>query len=255
MLTSLGNSLPPSQLVKLRMWQTRARTPQPSPWEGLAAKKGASPGRRVFPPVSARRLLKPQQPRDGINLRNSESCWGQMTAEVAVLNKLGVALAADSTVSIGDKTYDSANKLFALSKHHPVGILVYNTMEMTTVPMEILIKSYRERLKSKSHKRLEDYSLEFQKHISERTPFDKDEEKDNVLGIVRNFCRKLHTFTTDKCDESGLDLEAIGDGADIKKILNEELDRLDAGATKTGRFCVTPLQRASESRSLTAIRR
>ena len=35
-----------------------------------------------------------------------------MTAEVAVMNKLAVALAADSAVSIGSKkVYNSANKL------------------------------------------------------------------------------------------------------------------------------------------------
>ena len=46
-----------------------------------------------------------------------------MTAEVAIMNTQGIALAADSavTLSIG-KTYNSADKLFALSKDHPVGM-------------------------------------------------------------------------------------------------------------------------------------
>jgi hypothetical protein len=51
-----------------------------------------------------------------------------MTAEVAILNTHGVALAADSaiTVSIGSekKVYNTGNKLFALSKYHPIGIMV-----------------------------------------------------------------------------------------------------------------------------------
>jgi len=45
-----------------------------------------------------------------------------MTAEVAVLNAMGVALAADSAVSIGpnaDKIYSSADKLFNLSTRLP----------------------------------------------------------------------------------------------------------------------------------------
>jgi hypothetical protein len=53
-----------------------------------------------------------------------------MTAEVAILNTHGIALAADSavTISVGDekKVYNTANKLFALSKYHPVGIMIYN---------------------------------------------------------------------------------------------------------------------------------
>ncbi|WP_230079588.1 hypothetical protein [Serratia marcescens] len=52
-----------------------------------------------------------------------------MTAEIAVFNKSAVALAADSAVTIsgGDgvsKIYNGADKLFALSRHHPVGIMV-----------------------------------------------------------------------------------------------------------------------------------
>jgi hypothetical protein len=52
-----------------------------------------------------------------------------MTTEVAIINKEAIALAADSavTVKISDDTkiYNSANKLFALSKFHPVGIMIY----------------------------------------------------------------------------------------------------------------------------------
>ena len=53
-----------------------------------------------------------------------------MTSEVVVMNRTGVALAADSAVTIemGDssKVRDSALKLFTLSKHRPVGVMVYN---------------------------------------------------------------------------------------------------------------------------------
>lgn len=45
-----------------------------------------------------------------------------MTAEVAILNKGAIALAADSRVTVGasaNKTYDTVNKIFTLSKVHP----------------------------------------------------------------------------------------------------------------------------------------
>jgi hypothetical protein len=48
-----------------------------------------------------------------------------MTAEVAVMNKIAIALAADSAVTIetpnGLKAYHTANKVFTLSKFAPVG--------------------------------------------------------------------------------------------------------------------------------------
>jgi hypothetical protein len=44
-----------------------------------------------------------------------------VTAEIAILNKLGVALAADSAVTVetegGQKIYNTVNKLFTLSKY------------------------------------------------------------------------------------------------------------------------------------------
>ncbi len=73
-----------------------------------------------------------------------------MTAEVAVLNKHGVALAADSAVTVpgvnGTKTYNSANKLFSLSAHEPVGVMVYNSAEVDSVPWETIIKEFRNKL-------------------------------------------------------------------------------------------------------------
>ncbi len=72
-----------------------------------------------------------------------------MTAEIAILNKSAVALAADSAVTIttsqGQKIYNT-NKLFMLSKYHPVGIMIYSNAELMRVPWETIIKVYRTHL-------------------------------------------------------------------------------------------------------------
>lgn len=89
-----------------------------------------------------------------------------MTAEIAVLNFHGVAMAADSAVSIGSiKVYNSANKLFALSKKHPVGIMIYGNAQMMSVPWETLIKSYRVTLKNKKFKTLKEYGDNFIEYL------------------------------------------------------------------------------------------
>ncbi len=70
-----------------------------------------------------------------------------MTAEIAILNKTGVALAADSAVTVsvdgGVKVFPSANKIFALSKFHPVGVMIYGASEMLDIPWETTIKTFR----------------------------------------------------------------------------------------------------------------
>ncbi len=70
-----------------------------------------------------------------------------MTAEVAVMNRIGVALAADSAVTIGsdaDKIYTSAEKLFQLSPSAPIGVMVYGNADFSGLPWETIIKTYRE---------------------------------------------------------------------------------------------------------------
>jgi hypothetical protein len=97
-----------------------------------------------------------------------------MTAEVAILNSMGVALAADSAVSIGGsgKVYNSANKLFALSKSQPVGIMVYGNASFMSVPWEVVIKHYRsDVLKEKAFNQLQDYSKSFVEFLEKTALF------------------------------------------------------------------------------------
>jgi hypothetical protein len=85
-----------------------------------------------------------------------------MTAEVVILNRTGVALAADSAVTIGDsKVYNTVNKLFTLSKYHPIGVMIYGNAEYMTIPWETVIKSYREELGDKSFSTVRDYGHDF----------------------------------------------------------------------------------------------
>ena len=92
-----------------------------------------------------------------------------MTAEVIILNSSGVALAADSAVTIGGtKIFNTAIKLLALSKIQPVGIMVYGNAGLIGVPWETLIKLYRTQLKNTQMDKLEDYSDDFMKYITGR---------------------------------------------------------------------------------------
>ena len=88
-----------------------------------------------------------------------------MTSEVVVMNRVGVALAADSavTVDIGQssKVRDSALKVFMLSKHRPVGVMVYNNSSLLGVPMETAIKPFREGLARTGYANLHSYGDAF----------------------------------------------------------------------------------------------
>lgn len=85
-----------------------------------------------------------------------------MTSEIGIMNQRGIALAADSAVTIGNsKVYNSAIKLFTLDSQHDVGIMIYGNANINGVPWEVVIKAYREELKDKVKDQLEDYKKSF----------------------------------------------------------------------------------------------
>ncbi|WP_087974643.1 hypothetical protein [Oceanobacillus rekensis] len=108
-----------------------------------------------------------------------------MTAEVAIMNKLGMALAADSAITSGregvQKVYNSANKLFSLSSEHPVGIMVYGAASFMEVPWDVIIKSYREYLGDRKFTDLEFYLEDFLDFLLHDERFNNSDVEDIIV--------------------------------------------------------------------------
>lgn len=117
-----------------------------------------------------------------------------MTAEVAILNKNAVALAADSAVTVGNKVYPSVNKVFALSETKPIGIMVYGNSEILGTPWETIIKMYRQYLSNRSYSKLEGYFEDFLNYlITEPSLFDQEEIDsfiENRIYLLFNWIRQ-----------------------------------------------------------------
>jgi len=111
-----------------------------------------------------------------------------MTAVVGILNKHAVAIAADSAVTIGGnggkKIFNKANKVFTLSKLHPVGIMIYNSASFMTTPWETIIKVYRKQLGSTSFSTLEEYEQNFIAFLKAKNYYTNQEMQ---LAFLKNF--------------------------------------------------------------------
>lgn len=98
-----------------------------------------------------------------------------MTAEIAILNRSAVAMAADSAVTmrIGRdlKIFPTANKIFALSAVQPVGIMIYGGADYMNVPWETIIKVLRGRLADRSFSKLADYASWFRDTLADSKDF------------------------------------------------------------------------------------
>ncbi|MFC2512981.1 MAG: hypothetical protein ACFNWT_08155 [Prevotella denticola] len=118
-----------------------------------------------------------------------------MTALVGVLNKHAVAIAADSAVTMGNthKVVNSANKIFTLSKYHPVAVMTYSNAAFMGVPWDIIIKEYRKELDDKSFPMLKDYMDDFVSFLHTRNFFcDEDTQRSHMrllLDSFFNLCR------------------------------------------------------------------
>lgn len=98
-----------------------------------------------------------------------------MTAEVCLMNRLAVVLAADSATTVTrwgnngreQRYFKGANKIFQLSNHHPVGMMIYDSADLLNVPWEVITKEFRKELKEKSFHHVKEYAEEFFRFIDD----------------------------------------------------------------------------------------
>jgi hypothetical protein len=131
-----------------------------------------------------------------------------VTAEIAVMNKQGIALAADSAVTISSgldrsKIYVSANKIFALSKFRPVAIMIYDSAEIMGLPWETVIKIYREHLSDREFADLDGYVADFASFLgTNRRLFPEELQDEQVEACARGLCRGILEAVHDDVAES-----------------------------------------------------
>jgi hypothetical protein len=167
-----------------------------------------------------------------------------MTAEVVLMNKQAVAMAADSagtiTGPLGRKIFNSNNKLFMLSKRHPVGVMIYGSAEIMGYPWETIIKMYRKSIGKKSFPTMHEYVEDFLGHLRELELFNDLAEKIYMEMafelIVRDIFIKISQILPEpdedvpnlkESDKNALDWYLTKIISDIKQEVESELIESD----------------------------
>ncbi|MBP3254531.1 MAG: hypothetical protein J6M30_08500 [Bacteroidales bacterium] len=135
-----------------------------------------------------------------------------MTAIVGTINRRGVAFAADSaathTISSKHKITNHANKIFELSKYHPVGVALCGNLDFLGLPWEDIIKLFRSKMKRKGYKTLKEYSDAF--FIFVRTNIMsglKNDQKRNLEVIVNGFLNEIVNLSRNDLEEKKLEVK------------------------------------------------
>lgn len=154
-----------------------------------------------------------------------------MTAEIAIMNRQAVALAADSAVTIetgsGLKIYNTVNKLFALSKYHPVGVMVYGRADLMGVPWESVIKLYRAHLGKRGFDTLPQYVESFLQFVGNAANlFPKEVQTRYFLLAVRKLFHSLRREIEKKVETriAGQPLSPT----DLQDIVEKEIEAFHA---------------------------
>lgn len=167
-----------------------------------------------------------------------------MTAEVAVLNKSAVALAADSKVTIGsggsEKTYDSVNKIFTLSKRHPIGCMIYGNADFMLYPWETIIKLYRAELADRSKPSVELYAKSFIQFLKRFHKFKQVDIQANVLSMLRSVFSEVEKRVIYEAEVEG----AAHPSAEYDAIYLRRVERMAASVANLGGWLSKPSARA-----------
>lgn len=145
----------------------------------------------------------------------------EMTSEVAVMNKQGIALAADSAVTFregnGQKIFTSASKIFTLSKYQPMAVMFYGNASLMGIPWETIIKLYRNRLDSRTFGSVGEYAEDFLSFLRREDQLFSDEEQEwyvesSVYGYFEHIKENIRQIVEETIEGEGkIDEPAISE--------------------------------------------
>ena len=120
-----------------------------------------------------------------------------MTTVVGILNKKGVAIAADSAVTRNRRERDSkctknGNKMIRLCEAVPISVMLTGNNEFLDVPWEIIIRQYRTRRGKEKHPTVKAAAEDFMRFVADNATFwtESGPVRSNIVRIVGNIFRK-----------------------------------------------------------------
>jgi hypothetical protein len=115
-----------------------------------------------------------------------------MTTEIAILNRQGIALAADSAVTIGQqRVWKTANKLFSLSPHNDMAIMAYGSGDFVSFPWETIVKCFRHKVGPRQFATVNECAEEFIRYLEGDTFQNAGSEIVSILLLFKTHLERL----------------------------------------------------------------
>ncbi|CAM5487668.1 hypothetical protein [Pseudomonas fragi] len=171
-----------------------------------------------------------------------------MTAEIAIMSRTAVVLAADSATTVTSwkdgqqekRYFKGANKLFELSRVGPVGLMIYGSADLHGVPWELPIKAYREALGQDQYDKLETYPQRFFEFVEKEEKLFSEEAKSKALFDV--VAAALYRLQIRIAQEVGVEeIDALAGKTDQE--IDEALQRVESAVDQ---LSLPPLLREAD---------
>ena len=161
-----------------------------------------------------------------------------MTAEIAVMNEEAIALAADSAVTGRAKIFTSANKIFALSKYHPVALMIYDNAQFLGVPWDTIVKQYRRQLRDDCFPTLQGHAENFLKFLqSSPQLFPPVTEEQAAGALAYSICTKIMSEALERVDarvKAGEELTEQEIAEQVEDLIARHADEWKAAKRRKG---------------------
>lgn len=164
-----------------------------------------------------------------------------MTAVVGILNKSAAAIAADSAVTVtgsrGAKIFNSANKIFRISRTEPIGVMIYNQGEFMGTPWDTILKLYRSSLNSTSFAKVADYKDHFIRFLKSNDFFcDTVQQKRTLHAFTQQAVNELVGSILRK-EQNLINSQQSDIGRKLAEKLNEKIDKYINAPLKADACC------------------
>jgi hypothetical protein len=120
---------------------------------------------------------------------------GRMTAEIAIVNRSAITLAADSAMTLSvrgaQKIYTGADKIFELSEKNPIGLMIFNNLEFMGVPLDVAIKHFRGSPDCLSFDALRDVADAFFNYLTRQWNPTDDMQRSHARKILQPVYRRV----------------------------------------------------------------
>lgn len=116
-----------------------------------------------------------------------------MTAEIAILNRHGVALAADSALTVQrQRVWKTGNKLFSLSPVNDIGIMIFGSGDLVGYSWELIAKTFRDYTGGKTFRTVSECADEFLEYLSSNQFSNFELEKLSIHSLIVDILEYLN---------------------------------------------------------------